>query len=72
MTVAVYGAVALIVRPILSAPCWRALATARCGPWAAASCWVLPLFLKTLSTVGMVAMLWVGGHIVIHGATSWD
>jgi predicted DNA repair protein MutK len=28
----------------------------------------MPLFLKILSTVGMVAMLWVGGHIVIHGA----
>jgi uncharacterized protein len=28
----------------------------------------MPVFLKLLSTVGMVAMLWVGGHIVIHGA----
>ncbi len=28
----------------------------------------MPLFLKLLSTVGMVAMLWVGGHIVVYGA----
>ncbi len=27
----------------------------------------MPLFLKTLSLVGMLAMLWVGGGIVIHG-----
>jgi predicted DNA repair protein MutK len=27
----------------------------------------MPPFLKTLSFVGMVAMLWVGGAIIIHG-----
>jgi predicted DNA repair protein MutK len=27
----------------------------------------MPLFLKVLSMVGMVAMLWVGGGILIHG-----
>jgi predicted DNA repair protein MutK len=27
----------------------------------------MPYFLKTLSFVGMVAMLWVGGGILVHG-----
>ena len=27
----------------------------------------MPLFLKTLGWVGMLAMLWVGGGIIIHG-----
>ena len=27
----------------------------------------MPPFLKTLSFVGLVAMLWVGGGIIIHG-----
>jgi predicted DNA repair protein MutK len=27
----------------------------------------MPLFLKILSFVGMIAMLWVGGGILIHG-----
>jgi predicted DNA repair protein MutK len=31
----------------------------------------MPPFLKTLSFVGMVAMLWVGGGIIIHGLQSY-
>ena len=27
----------------------------------------MPPFLKTLSFVGLVAMLWVGGGIIVHG-----
>lgn len=68
MTVAVYGAVALIVK----ADDFGAL-LARTGNGAVRGLGRgivlgMPLFLKVLSTVGMVAMLWVGGHIVIHGA----
>jgi predicted DNA repair protein MutK len=67
MTVAVYGAVALIVK----ADDFGAL-LARTGNGAVRTLGRgivlgMPLFLKVLSTVGMVAMLWVGGHIVIHG-----
>jgi uncharacterized protein len=68
MTVMVYGAVALIVK------------ADDFGAWLAQTgngvvrtigrgiVLGMPVFLKLLSTVGMVAMLWVGGHIVIHGA----
>lgn len=68
MTVAVYGAVALIVK----ADDFGAL-LARTGHGAVRAVGRgivrgMPLFLKALSLVGMVAMLWVGGHIVIHGA----
>jgi predicted DNA repair protein MutK len=68
ITVAVYGAVALIVKmddiglhlaePQRSGPSrliGRALVHA------------MPMLLKTLSAVGTVAMLWVGGNIVLHG-----
>ncbi len=68
MTVAVYGAVALIVK----ADDFGAL-LARTGNGAVRALGRgivlgMPVFLKVLATVGMVAMLWVGGHIVIHGA----
>jgi predicted DNA repair protein MutK len=68
MTVGVYGAVALIVK----ADDFGAL-LARTGNGAVRAVGRgivlgMPVFLKVLSTVGMVAMLWVGGHIVIHGA----
>ncbi|MCU0758066.1 MAG: DUF808 domain-containing protein [Steroidobacteraceae bacterium] len=68
MTAAVYGAVALIVK----ADDFGAL-LARTGNGAVRTLGRgivlgMPLFLKVLSTVGMVAMLWVGGHIVIFGA----
>jgi predicted DNA repair protein MutK len=68
MTVGVYGAVALIVK----ADDFGAL-LARTGNGAVRAVGRgivlgMPVFLKVLSAVGMVAMLWVGGHIVIHGA----
>jgi uncharacterized protein len=31
----------------------------------------MPPFLETLSLVGMVAMLWVGGGILVHGLASF-
>lgn len=66
VTVAVYGAVALIVkaddlgvalarREGILAPLGRALVHG------------MPPFLQLLSVVGTVAMLWVGGGILVHG-----
>jgi predicted DNA repair protein MutK len=66
VTVAVYGAVALIVkaddlgvalvqRGGILAPLGRALVHG------------MPPFLQLLSVVGTVAMLWVGGGILVHG-----
>ncbi len=68
MTVGVYGAVALIVK----ADDFGAM-LARTGNGAVRALGRgivlgMPVFLKLLSAVGMVAMLWVGGHIVVHGA----
>lgn len=68
MTALVYGAVAIIVKAddvglslarspsALLAPVGRALVVG------------MPGFLKALSLIGMVAMLWVGGQILVHGA----
>lgn len=67
ITVGVYGAVALIVKAddfgvylvrrggSISAPIGRAIVKA------------MPPFMQLLSFVGMIAMLWVGGGILIHG-----
>lgn len=68
ITVLVYGVVALIVKmddiglrlAQLDNP-----ASQRTGRLLVAG---MPKLLATLSTVGMVAMLWVGGHILIAGA----
>ncbi|MFM2142061.1 MAG: hypothetical protein RLZZ476_605 [Verrucomicrobiota bacterium] len=67
MTLLVYGVVALIVKADDAG-----VALARSG---AGSVRVLgraivtgmPVFLKVLSFVGMIAMLWVGGGILVHG-----
>lgn len=68
MTALVYGAVAIIVR----ADDWgAALALTRNGASQALGRAIvkgMPRFLTILSHVGMVAMLWVGGGILIHGA----
>jgi predicted DNA repair protein MutK len=71
ITVGVYGVVALIVKAddfgvrlarrngVVSGPVGRALV------------YGMPPFLETLSLVGMVAMLWVGGGILVHGLASF-
>jgi predicted DNA repair protein MutK len=71
ITVGVYGVVALIVKAddfgvrlaqrngIVSGPVGRALV------------YSMPPFLETLSLVGMVAMLWVGGGILVHGLAAF-
>ncbi len=67
MTLLVYGAVAVIVK---ADDAGVALARNSQGPVRALGRGIvlgMPVFLKVLSLVGMVAMLWVGGGILIHG-----
>lgn len=67
ITVAVYGAVALIVKMddiglhLIKKPSAAARATGR-GLLKA-----MPVILGLLATVGTAAMLWVGGGIILHG-----
>lgn len=67
MTLLVYGVVALIVKADDAG-----VALARSGSGIVRSIGRgmvagMPAFLKVLSFVGMIAMLWVGGGILIHG-----
>ena len=67
ITVAVYGAVALIVK---ADDAGAALARGRGGLLRAIGRGLvvgMPRFLSLLSLLGTLAMLWVGGGIVIHG-----
>jgi uncharacterized protein len=67
VTVMVYGAVALIVK---ADDVGAAMARGRSAIGRAIGRGLvtgMPSFLKTLSIVGMLAMLWVGGGIIIHG-----
>ena len=67
MTVAVYGVVALIVKAddagVAMAQAGHRVVRAL-GRGLVSG---MPVFLKGLSLVGMVAMLWVGGGIIVHG-----
>ena len=68
ITVAVYGAVALIVK--MDDIGLHMAATARTGAGRAAGRGLvkgMPKLMALLSTVGTLAMLWVGGNIVVHG-----
>ena len=75
ITAAVYGAVALIVK---ADDAGMALAARRAdgllNPIVRALgrtlVFGMPVFLKLLSGVGMAAMIWVGGGIVVHGLES--
>jgi predicted DNA repair protein MutK len=67
MTVLVYGTVAIIVK---ADDVGAALARSPRGVVRAVGRGLvqgMPGFLKLLSMVGLVAMLWVGGGIVVHG-----
>lgn len=67
MTLLVYGAVALIVK---ADDAGLAMSRSSSGLIAGLGRGIvtgMPVFLKVLSFVGMVAMLWVGGGILIHG-----
>ena len=68
ITVAVYGAVALIVK--MDDVGLHMAATGRTGAGRALGrglVLAMPRLMALLSTVGTAAMLWVGGNIVIHG-----
>ncbi|MFN3578506.1 MAG: DUF808 domain-containing protein, partial [Tabrizicola sp.] len=68
ITLAVYGAVALIVK--MDDVGLHMAATGRTGAGRAlgrALVLAMPKLMAFLSTVGTAAMLWVGGNIVIHG-----
>jgi hypothetical protein len=68
ITVAVYGAVALIVK--MDDVGLHLAAEARTGAGRALGRGLvkgMPKLMAVLSTVGTAAMLWVGGNIVIHG-----
>jgi hypothetical protein len=67
ITVGVYGAVALIVK---ADDIGAAMARGRSGAVRAIGSALvhgMPRFLSLLSIVGTVAMLWVGGQILLHG-----
>ncbi|KPP95078.1 DUF808 domain-containing protein [Erythrobacter sp. HL-111] len=67
VTVAVYGAVALIVKMDdagLHLSRQEGTASRRLGRFLLAS---MPRLLVALSLIGTVAMLWVGGGIIVHG-----
>ncbi|MDP2083752.1 MAG: DUF808 domain-containing protein [Gemmobacter sp.] len=68
ITVAVYGAVALIVK--MDDVGLHMAAAGRLGPTRVVGRGLvkgMPVLLAVLSTVGTAAMLWVGGSIVVHG-----
>jgi len=68
VTVAVYGVVALIVK---ADDFGLHLAQRGTAPWVRSLgmglVHAMPWLLKTLSLIGMAAMLWVGGGILLHG-----
>ncbi|MEO1919954.1 MAG: DUF808 domain-containing protein [Paracoccaceae bacterium] len=68
ITALVYGGVALIVKAddlgLLMARSGRLKPTRAMGRWIVRS---MPAFMHGLTIVGTVAMLWVGGSIIVHG-----
>ncbi len=72
ITVAVYGAVALIVKAddlgvMLAGLASKSLAATLARALGRGLVGGMPYFLKTLGLVGTAAMVWVGGGIVLHG-----
>ncbi|WP_439541021.1 DUF808 domain-containing protein [Hyphomicrobium sp.] len=67
VTVGVYGAVALIVKADDLGVALARRNGAISGPIGRGLVFGMPPFLQLLSVVGTVAMLWVGGGILVHG-----
>ena len=67
MTALVYGAVGLIVKADDAGLAMAQSSNRQVRALGRGIVSGMPLFLKTLSMAGMLAMLWVGGGIVIHG-----
>lgn len=67
ITVGVYGVVALIVKADDIGVRLAQRGGAISGPIGRVLVRGMPPFLETLSFIGMIAMLWVGGGILVHG-----
>jgi predicted DNA repair protein MutK len=67
MTVLVYGAVAIIVKADDFGAHLALKGSAMLRALGRAIVFGMPIFLQILSQVGMLAMLWVGGGILVHG-----
>ena len=67
ITVVVYGAVALIVKMDDIGLHLAKKASTAAQKFGRFLLWAMPKVLTLLSTVGTVAMLWVGGGILLHG-----
>jgi uncharacterized protein len=69
ITLAVYGAVAMIVKAddlgLAMAAKGRMAPTRKIGVWIVQG---MPAFMRLLVVVGTAAMVWVGGSIIVHGA----
>jgi uncharacterized protein len=68
VTIGVYGCVAIIVKAddvgLYLVTHSKQLFLQKIGRWLLH---IIPPFLKWLSVIGTIAMLWVGGEIIIHG-----
>lgn len=72
ITLGVYGVVALIVKAddfglMLSRVTWRSMSGSVIRAIGRGIVKAMPGLLKGLGTIGTIAMLWVGGGIVLHG-----
>jgi uncharacterized protein len=77
ITVAVYGAVALIVKAddfgiALAANNHASLLAGMGRVFGRALVHGMPVFLTLLGAVGTAAMIWVGGSIIVHGLEAYD
>lgn len=71
MTAGVYGIVALIVRADDAGVALARSRFALLRGFGRALVTLMPSLLAALAGIGTVAMLWVGGGIVVHGLESW-
>ena len=71
ITVGVYGAVALIVKADDVGLRLAQRAGPLSGPFGRGLVRAMPALLAALSFVGMLAMLWVGGGILVHGLAGY-
>jgi uncharacterized protein len=67
ITIAVYGVVALIVKADDAGAAMARTGTAGIAHVGRGLVKGMPAFLSVLSVVGTLAMLWVGGDIILHG-----
>lgn len=71
ITAGVYGLVALIVKADDVGVRLARRGGPVCGRLGRALVYGMPTFLEVLSFVGMLAMLWVGGGILVHGLSEY-